>query len=130
MEVEIYYFPDELDNLVYLEVLKHELIHIRLHYLCRKNINPVIQSHTLNRNGYEWFKCDCDINFVYKLITMNIFFRILISSILSMVYDIIFYILNLTFFLIKSTIVNHFLTILKYLFKMIYKEGVNEMEMD
>ena len=119
IEIGIHYYPDEIDNLDYLGLLKHEMIHIRLHYLCRKNIKPVIQSSTLNRNGYEWFRCECDMNFTYGLITITIFFRILISSILSMIYDLIFYVLKRTFYLIRSTIVDHLSTILHYLFRMI-----------
>lgn len=127
IEIGIYYFPDELDNLNYSNLLKHEMIHIRLHYLCRKNIKPIIQSYTLIRNGYEWFRCECDFIFMYKLITITVFFRILISSILSMIYDLIFYVLNQTFYLMKDTVINHLLTILHYLFKMIKKEGTNEV---
>ena len=110
----------------YLRLLKHEIIHIRLHYLCKKNIKPIIESYRINKNGDEWFKCECDIKITYKLITITIFFRILISSILSMVYDLIFYVLNQTFSLMRSTIIIHLSTILHYLFRMIDKEQKRE----
>jgi len=127
IEIGIYYLPDELDNLDYLRLLKHEMIHIRLYYLCRMNIKPIIQSYTLNRRGYEWFRCECDMVLIYKLITITVFFRILISSILNMIYDLIFYVLNQTIYLMKDTVINHLLAILHYLFKMIKKEGTNEV---
>lgn len=121
MEIGIYYFPDEMDNLKYLNLLKHEMIHIKLHYLCRKNIKPIITSKRIIKKNEEWFKCVCDMVFIYNLITITIFFRILISSILSMIYDLIYYIINQTFFLMRSTIINHILIILHYLFKMMKK---------
>lgn len=116
--VHMQFFPDQLQNPVYLGLLKHEVIHIKLHYLCRKNINPTITSETFVRKDMEWFRCRCDLAFDYKRITIGIFFRLLFSSIMSMFYDIIFYITNGTCYIIKETIVEHFSVVLSYLLGM------------
>ena len=120
---DVFYFSNELQNPDYLYLLRHEFIHIKLHYLCRKNINPVITSKRFIRNNKEWFKCVCDLRFNYDVITIIILLRILISTIMSMLYDIIFYIINGTYFLIRVTITEHFLTFLSYLFKLCDNEG-------
>jgi len=115
------YFPDELQNPDYLNLLRHEFIHIRLHNLCKKNINPTITSKRFMKDDTEWFECQCDLNFNYEIITITTFFRILISNIMSMFCDIIFYIMNKTYYLIKTTITDHSLTILFYLLKLTKK---------